>query len=95
MSLRKILEEVYYGGKITIVNGIGGAEVRDKYIDLAHQQILALLPKKKQVRYEDTKRQMGLDGKIIETEKNIRYDREDEAFNQAISDMEQSMTKER
>lgn len=43
-------------------------------------------PKKRQVRYEDVKRSMGLDGKIVETEKNVRYDREDEAYNQALVD---------
>lgn len=42
-------------------------------------------PEKRQVRYENTKRQMGLDGKIIEIENHIIYDMEDEAYNKAIN----------
>jgi hypothetical protein len=47
--------------------------------------MLEELPKPKQVRYEQTKRQMGLDGKIIETEKLITYSKEDETFNDCLA----------
>ena len=49
--------------------------------------VKGIVPQPKQVRYEDIKRSMGLDGKIIETEKNISYSKEDEAFNSCRSEM--------
>ena len=43
--------------------------------------------KRKQVRYENVKREMGLDGVIIEREKHITYNKEEEAVNQLITEL--------
>ena len=63
---------------------------REKRVDLAHQQIFALIPKRKHppeafIGHPDYYRQFGENG-----EKKHKW----EIFNQAISEMEQSMTKE-
>lgn len=42
------------------------------------------LPKKRQVRYEDTQRIMGKDGEIKIKEQHITYSKEDESFNAAL-----------
>ena len=61
-------------------------------IDTATSSLTALIikwleSKRKQVRYEDVKREMGLDGVIIEREKHITYNKEEEACNQLITEL--------
>ena len=92
-NLRKILEEV-----LLDVNNTETRPNWNKRIDLAHQQILALIPKRKDVIFmEDFK--CGGCGVCAgcehylnsgEREQNI----ENNGFNKAIDIMEQSMTKE-
>ena len=53
-----------------------------------------VLPKLKQVRYETNSRKMGLDGKIIATNTQIKYDKEEEAYNQALADCRAALLKE-
>ncbi len=45
------------------------------------------LPEKKQVRYENKDRLMGRDGKIKTTRHEIRYNKEAEIYNQALSNL--------
>ena len=104
--LRKILEELNLktkeAYKYRIDNKDDGLQFTydDKaYIDLAHQQILALLPKKKDIwsglpltKMVDSHGKT-LDGVLLQ--QGHIHDYQAVGFNQAISDMEQSMTGER
>jgi hypothetical protein len=76
-------------------------QIREHYDDLRYMRevkhtaissLTALIikwleSKRKQVRYEDVKREMGLDGVIIEREKHITYNKEEEACNQLITEL--------
>ena len=90
--LRKILEETF--GQIEW-QGSGGSNepvvthkviLNQGQLDLVHQQILALIPKKKTYFKRDFMSNLKR-----YSEAKLR----EEGFNQAISDMEQSMTGEK
>jgi len=99
MNLRKILEE--FNSNEPDINRMSEREyhkLNEKRYDLAHQQILELMPKKKDITY--------IQNKIKEIENMGKpYPQEIigwrtmlekyESFNEAISEMEQSMTGER
>ena len=51
------------------------------------QAILESLPEPKQVAYTEVKRFMGKDGKIVETERNTHYSKEDAAWNACIAEI--------
>ena len=103
--LRKILEELLMPAEIMLRQK--GLKVKFS-IDLAHQQILALIPKKKQCsspKYTPEERvslDMAIDAGDRELEGSLyRQESFEECggcpeciFNQAISETEQSMNKE-
>ncbi len=65
---------------------------REKLLNQTTEELTALIikwleSKRKQVRYENVKREMGLDGVIIEREKHITYNKEEEACNQLITEL--------
>ena len=95
MTDRKILREFRKAGNPH--DSIVQPEFDERENEIIDQALTALrshylkeieekLPQAKPVRYEHTKRQMGADGIIVEIEKHIKYDRDEEAYNQALAD---------
>ena len=52
-------------------------------------------PEKRQVRYENSKKSMGLNGIIKIDEQNISYSKEDEAYNEAIDACQRAVAETR
>ena len=85
MNTKEIEEAVKVIDKLVMPYIKGDAyEKHYKVLLTLAQDYLAVkgLPEERPVRYENVKREMGLNGVIIEREKNITYNKEDEAFNQ-------------
>lgn len=83
--LNKLYDEAYVNG----IDSDRGLPRNELDIIQAKQSLLQLLleemPKKKQVRYENNARKMGIDGKIITTETSVTYNQEEYGYNQALS----------
>jgi hypothetical protein len=86
--IRLLLRSIYLKGQVDANRKTSDLSWEEKIISKLQQWILG---HRKQVRYETNERRMGLDGQIITTSTQVRYDPTEEAYNRCLEDLSKEL----